>query len=83
MNGARPQRRQLCMLALCALISACSDNEFGAPMPINDACDISERSYCDALTNNGIETEFIEDPNVGHAWLSTAPDEMSAWFVDH
>jgi predicted esterase len=47
-------------------------------VPINTA-----RSYEERLKAQGIETRFVEDPSVGHAWLAVAPDEVSAWFLAH
>jgi poly(3-hydroxybutyrate) depolymerase len=40
-------------------------------------------SYADALAKQGIpERRFVEQ-SAGHAWLTVAPSEITAWFVGH
>lgn len=41
------------------------------------------RTYAERLMAAGIETNFIEAPGVGHAWLSAAPDAVATWFLTH
>jgi dipeptidyl aminopeptidase/acylaminoacyl peptidase len=41
------------------------------------------RAYDDALVKQGIETRFVEDPQAGHQWLAVAPEEITAWFLEH
>jgi poly(3-hydroxybutyrate) depolymerase len=41
------------------------------------------RAYDDKLKQQGIQTKFVEDPNVGHAWLAVAPNEITRWFQAH
>jgi dienelactone hydrolase len=41
------------------------------------------RSYYDALVDAGIETSFVEDPDAGHQWLSSAPADIADWFARH
>jgi hypothetical protein len=31
----------------------------------------------------GFATQFIEDPQAGHQWLSKAPQAVTDWFVSH
>jgi predicted esterase len=49
-----------------------------ATVPISTA-----RPYYDKLVAQHIETRFIEDPAAGHQWLSSAPKEVTAWFLAH
>jgi dienelactone hydrolase len=39
--------------------------------------------YYDALVDAGIETTFVEDPDAGHQWLSSAPAQVADWFARH
>lgn len=36
--------------------------------------------YAAALEAEGVEVRSVVDPEVGHAWLPAAPDEVLAWF---
>jgi len=41
------------------------------------------KDYYQKLMKNGIETKFVEDPKASHEWLSTAPDDVTQWFLSH
>jgi dipeptidyl aminopeptidase/acylaminoacyl peptidase len=41
------------------------------------------QAYYQALMAQGIDTKFIEDPTAGHEWLSTAPQNVTQWFLSH
>jgi predicted esterase len=40
-------------------------------------------AYYDALVAQGIETELIVDMGIGHAWLASAPEAITSWFLEH
>jgi poly(3-hydroxybutyrate) depolymerase len=39
--------------------------------------------YADRLDAQGVSTERIVEPDVGHAWLEVAPETLTAWFLAH
>ncbi len=41
------------------------------------------RTYYDDLVDAGVETKFVEDPDAGHQWLSSAPADVADWFAHH
>jgi poly(3-hydroxybutyrate) depolymerase len=41
------------------------------------------RQYFTALGNDGVTTDFVSAPLVGHAWLDVAPERVTAWFETH
>jgi hypothetical protein len=41
------------------------------------------RPYRSALDKQGTPTREVVDPQAGHEWLSSAPAEVTAWFVGH
>lgn len=36
--------------------------------------------YAEALDEVGVETRVVTDPEVGHAWIEAAPEEILGWF---
>jgi len=40
-------------------------------------------SYRDALDAQGTKTDMIVGMGIGHAWLHSAPQEVTQWFVGH
>jgi len=38
-------------------------------------------AYADALAEAGIAWAWVEDPELGHAWLWDAPDQIVPWFL--
>ncbi len=41
------------------------------------------QTYYEELMTQGFDTRFVEDPDAGHQWLSTAPQEVVQWFTTH
>jgi dienelactone hydrolase len=41
------------------------------------------RTYYDDLVAAGIQAKFVEDPDAGHQWLSSAPADVADWFAHH
>jgi predicted esterase len=39
------------------------------------------RKYYEVLSAQGIETDFIVNKMMGHAWIDEAPQAITAWFV--
>ena len=40
-------------------------------------------AYRDALQREGYAVRTVLDPDVGHAWIPRAPEEVLAWFERH
>jgi predicted esterase len=40
-------------------------------------------AYHDVLEAQGVETELIVGMGIGHAWLQSAPQDITAWFLSH
>ena len=41
------------------------------------------RAYRDALEAQHTQTRVVTDPNADHAWLDTAPSDVTQWFTSH
>lgn len=40
-------------------------------------------AYAEALEDDGVAVHTVTDPEVGHAWLEVAPDEVRSWLATH
>ena len=52
--------------------------DIDATVPIETAI-----AYHEALAAQGVETEMVVGVGIGHAWLASAPQEITAWFLGH
>ena len=43
----------------------------------------SAEGYRALLAKRGVTTDFVRDPNAGHAWLAESASKITAWFEQY